>query len=88
MVETCGNITYERICRFDRKKRTQENHFIFENPDGNLITENHYQKIYFLDEVAEMLQRTPFMEIGRFDDMSFERGTEESERVHFVLQMC
>ena len=86
MVVTCGNVTYERICRYDRTKRIQENHFVFERPGGKPVTESHYQKIYRLDEIERMLEGAPFIEIGRFDDMSFESGSENSERVHFVLQ--
>ena len=86
MVVTCGDITFERICRYDREKRIQENHFIFERPDGKLVTESHYQKIYRLDEIGLMLENTPFIELGRFDDMSFDSGSEHSERVHFVVQ--
>ena len=86
MVETCGDITYERICRYDRENRIQENHFIFERPGGTLVTENHYQKIYRLDEIGRMLEGAPFIELGRFDDMSFDTGSELSERVHFAVQ--
>jgi hypothetical protein len=86
MVETFGDITYERICRYDRKKRIQENHFIFTKPDGNLVTESHRQKIYYLYEIGRMLEGAPFVELGMFDDMTFNPGSEESERVHFVLR--
>jgi hypothetical protein len=50
------------------------------------MTESHSQKIYYLEEVAEMIQGSDFREIGRFEDLSFDPGTEDSERVHFVLE--
>ena len=86
MVEHFGDITCERKCRFDTRKRIQENHFIIDRPGHERIEESHYQKIYRLNEIDEMIKETLFTELGRFDDMSFIHGSEESERVHFVLK--
>ncbi|MBN1291937.1 MAG: class I SAM-dependent methyltransferase [Candidatus Latescibacteria bacterium] len=86
MVEHIDDIVCERICKFNRRKRIQENHFILERPGQKKIKESHYQKIYMLDEIGEMISDSPFIELSRFDDTSFVYGTEESERVHFVLR--
>jgi len=84
MVENFGDIRYERFCRYDRKNRIQENHFSFYK-HGLRFTESHYQRIYRLNEIENMISESPLDELGRFDDMSFYPGSEDSERVHFVL---
>jgi len=86
MVEHYGDITCERTCRFDPRKRIQENHFIIERSGGKRTYESHYQKIYLLQEIDSMFSDMPFTELGRFDDMTFAHGSEKSMRVHFVLQ--
>lgn len=86
MTETVGDVEYERICRFDARRRIQENYFIISGNGKSQKTETHRQKIYFLDEITVIIRNTPFTEVVRLDDMSFRHGTENSERVHFVLR--
>lgn len=85
MVENFGDVRYERLCRFNRRGNIQENHFVIQK-NGRRYVENHYQKIYRLVEISDMIAMTPLVECGRFDDMSLLPGNEDSERVHFVLQ--
>ena len=85
MVESFGEIRYERICKFNPDERIQENHFFIQK-HGKRYVESHYQKIYKLDEISAMIADTTFEELGIFDDLSFSPGTENSERVHFILQ--
>ncbi len=85
MGENFGDIRYERICKFDHTEKIQKNYFIIQK-NGKKYIENHCQKIYRLHEIARMIKKTPFMVRGRFDDMTFNPGTENSERIHFVLQ--
>ncbi|MFA6470676.1 MAG: class I SAM-dependent methyltransferase [Candidatus Latescibacterota bacterium] len=80
------DIEYDRRCRYDPNKRIQKNFFIIRDLGKKQMTESHSQKIYYLEEVAEMIQGSDFREIGRFEDLSFDPGTEDSERVHFVLE--
>ena len=84
--ERCGATLISRQCYYDTDKRLQANHFVIEKPYAKLYRESHYQKIYYLREIEEMVDRTRFVEAGRFDDMSFAPGTELSDRVHFVLR--
>lgn len=84
--ERCGATLISRRCSYDSIKRLQANHFVIEKPHEKLYRESHYQQIYYLREIEEMIDRTRFVEIGRFDDMSFAPGTELSDRVHFVLR--
>jgi len=85
MVETFGSIKCERFCTFNKTSRIQENHFVIVK-DNKRYGESHYQKIYKLNEIKDIIQHTDFIERGRYDDMNFMPGTEESQRVHFVLQ--
>ena len=85
MSEDLGYIKYERKCLFNNSKRIQENIFIIEQ-NGKRFIENHLQRIYTLDEITDIISDSQFNTIGVFDDMTFNPGTENSERVHFVLQ--
>jgi len=85
MVETFGSIKCERFCTFNKTSRIQETHFVIVK-DNKRYGESHYQKIYKLNEIKDIIQHTDFIERGRYDDMNFMPGTEESQRVHFVLQ--
>jgi hypothetical protein len=80
------DIEYDRRCKYDPDKRIQKNFFIIRDHSRKQMTESHNQKIYYLEEVAEMIQDSNLTEIGRFEDLSFDPGTEDSERVHFVLE--
>jgi ubiquinone/menaquinone biosynthesis C-methylase UbiE len=80
------DVEYTRKCIYDSYKRIQKNFFIIKGPGKKQTTENHQQKIYYLEEVAEMIQCSEFREVGRFEDLSFDPGTENSDRVHFVLE--
>jgi SAM-dependent methyltransferase len=86
MVDVIDMVEYERICRYDPVERIQENRFIVTRQDGSQLSEIHRQRIYTLEEIGEMIRHAPFEQVGRFDDMSFRSGTENSERVHFVLR--
>lgn len=86
MTDIVGDLEYERICRYDSARRIQENRFIISRNGKFRVTETHRQKIYLLDEIGRMIRESPFIEVGRYDDMSFRPGSESSERVHFVLK--
>jgi hypothetical protein len=84
MVENFGDIRYERLCTYDRVKRIQENHFTIQR-SGKRVSESHYQRIYRLVEIDDMITSSPFETVARYDDLSYLPGTEDSERVHYVL---
>jgi ubiquinone/menaquinone biosynthesis C-methylase UbiE len=84
MIDKYGNITYERMTKFHRMTSIQENYFVI-HKNGTMYTERHCQKVYSLAQVARMIKKTPFVEVARYDDQTFHLGTEQSERVHFVL---
>jgi ubiquinone/menaquinone biosynthesis C-methylase UbiE len=85
VVEDFGNIRYERKCIFHKNESIQENSFII-NSGKKEYREKHLQRIYRISEVDKMLSGLPFKKLDIFDDMSFHRGSEDSERVHFILK--
>ena len=84
-VEYLDGVRFERVSRYDRLRRMQENHFHIHDGDEEIV-EHHYQRIYLLEEIERCFAGTDLGEIGRFDDMSFDPGSESSERVHFVYR--
>lgn len=88
MFGTCEDMTYQRICKYHSRTHIQENRFVISRNGKTLGIERHRQRIYYLDEITGMIstQDSPFREVGRFNDMSFYTGTEDSERVHFVFR--
>lgn len=85
MCEDLGEVKYERKCCFRDSEYIQENFFIIEH-NGNRFKEQHSQRIYRLEEITEIISGSQFRILGVFDDFTFNTGTENSERVHFVLQ--
>ena len=83
--ESLDGVTYHRTSRYHSSRRIQENSFVIER-NSSRITECHIQRIYRLKEINRMLRGTPFEVLAVFDDMSVLPGSEESERVHFVLK--
>lgn len=78
---------YRRHSYYDRQRRLQFNHFhlLFDGQDTEL-EELHTQRIYSVAEVLDRIEASPFELLGAFDGFTFARGSEESERVHFVLR--
>lgn len=85
MVENIDGVSYKRVCKFNQSEKIQENQFHI-SKNGKLYVETHLQKIYRLEEIKAMIKETPFWVRGIYNDLSFMIGTENSERVHFVLQ--
>ena len=85
MFEELGDVTYERKCSFNDIDCIQENVFIVDCLDRQ-FRERHLQRIYSINEIKDIVAGTPFSYIGLFNDQTFSEGSEESERVHFVLQ--
>jgi len=85
ITEDFGDIAYERTCRFYSGESIQENSFVIIR-GSEKINEKHFQKIYKISEIKELIPFDKFELLGIFDDMSFYPGSEDSERVHFVLK--
>ena len=48
--------------------------------------EFHQQKIYKIDELINTISKTEFKIVNVLNDFTFQRASEKSLRVHFVLQ--
>jgi hypothetical protein len=83
--EDFGDVSYERTCIFYHAERIQENSFNIKKGSES-IYEKHLQKIYKISEIKNIIPYDEFELLGIFDDMSFNGGSEDSERVHFVLK--
>lgn len=78
---------YVRTTWFDEETRIQHNRFFLEPGDGSPpLTEHHLQRIYSLDEVRRMLQDTSLEILGEFSGMSLRPGSEDDDRVHFLVR--
>lgn len=83
--EDFGDVRYERTCIYYHADSIQENSFnIIKGSES--IYEKHLQKIYKISEIINIIPSDEFELLGIFDDMSFNGGSEDSERVHFVLK--
>ena len=79
--------SYERHSFYDGSERLQMNHFTicFEGQEGP-IEELHVQRIYPVEEIVELVEAGPFEPLGFFDGLTFDKGSERSDRIHFVLR--
>ena len=72
---------------FDRNGRLQHTEFeISFLEEKKVYQEHHVQRIYKLEEVEQIGEKTGFHILGRFDDFTLNPGNEKSDRVHFVFQ--
>ncbi|MFC1552121.1 class I SAM-dependent DNA methyltransferase [Candidatus Latescibacterota bacterium] len=85
MFEELDDIKYERKCSYNDTECIQENVFIVDCLDKNYV-ERHLQRIYTLKEIEDIISGTLFKNLGIFNDLTFFEGSEDSERVHFVLK--
>lgn len=53
---------------------------------GKRYQECHVQRAYTLEEVQALIQQTAFKKLTAYDDFTTEPATENSERVHWVVQ--
>lgn len=79
--------SYRRHSYYDREQRLQYNRFHIRFDGQETDTEEcHVQRIYPVDEIIARIEASPFELRGSFDGFTFARGSEGSERIHFVLQ--
>jgi hypothetical protein len=50
------------------------------------VHEIHQQKIYRIDEIIKVIPRDRLQVVGIYDGFSMKTGSEDSDRVHFVLK--
>jgi len=85
--EKGNGFSYWRHSYYLRPSRIQVTEFKirFDRQD-RVLTELHRQRIYSLDEILQIVNHSALACVGFYDDRSFRAGSEDSDRVHFVLQ--
>ncbi len=86
--ETTAIGEYYRKSTFDSKNKIQYNYFkivLYDKPNM-IFFEEHRQRIFYIHEIKEMIETSPFSLLGCYADFSLQTANELAERVHFVLQ--
>lgn len=79
--------TYERHSYYETDKRLQHNDFEIRF-EGNetLYKESHVQRIYRLADIEQRIAESPFELVELLAEFTFSPGSEEADRVHYVLR--
>ncbi|MFQ5864689.1 MAG: class I SAM-dependent DNA methyltransferase [bacterium] len=79
---------YIRQSYYLKKDKIQINEFIISRDSNSKapVRELHRQRIYRIDEIANIIPMNRFKVVGTYDGFSKRPGTEDSDRVHFVLK--
>lgn len=80
-----GEITYSRSSEYDPERRIHRTTFEIRTPEGGFV-EEHIQRIWTPDEVAEITAGSPLEAVAAYDGYSLQPASNESERIHRVLQ--
>ena len=84
--EIRGN-TVEWGNRFDRRRRIVQSTLRFHNGDGTMEEENHFQRIYTVDEIKSLLKKEKFELLGVFSDYSFKKPAHDTVMINFVTRI-
>jgi SAM-dependent methyltransferase len=76
---------YVRRSHYDRAARIHTTEFDL-TVQGATYTERHVQRAYTRDEIAALPTRPRWRRLAAYDGFSFEPATDETERIHWVLQ--
>ena len=78
---------YTQHSYYDKKRRLQFNSFdISLGEEGEHVRETHSQRIYPHSDLLTCIEASPFELLGTYDGFTFNRGSDDSDRVHFVLR--
>lgn len=80
-------IEFFRHTRFHRRRGLLRTDFTFYLPaEGRLYSERHTQFVYPLSEIRGSAVAGGFSVLGVYDEFTMNPGTENSDRVHFILR--
>ena len=85
-VEQGPEFHYSRHSWYDASERLQYNEFDIRYADGTRRQETHVQRIYPHDDIVAAVESSPFELLATLDGFSHRPGSEQSDRVHFVLR--
>lgn len=79
---------YIRQSFYLKKQKIQVNEFVISSNSNSkaMVRELHHQRIYRIDEILNIIPRNQFNVVGIYDGFSRRPGTENSDRVHFLLK--
>ncbi|MFZ0390317.1 MAG: class I SAM-dependent methyltransferase [Calditrichia bacterium] len=81
-----GKFAYLRQSRYDTVAHHQINEFTIYTPDG-IFEEHHVQAIYPFRQIRNIIKNnTEFRLLAVYEDFTFYKASEDSNRAHFVLQ--
>ncbi|NIR50765.1 class I SAM-dependent methyltransferase [candidate division KSB1 bacterium] len=83
-----ADFQYIRRSHFLAHKRIQVNKFLIQwNSQKNVCyEERHVQRIFKINEIMKLIPHACFEVVGVYDGFSLRKGSESSDRVHFVLK--
>ena len=83
----CDNILYTRKSYYIKDERIQVNKFkIIDKNNNENYSEIHKQRIYYPEEIEEIIKESPLKLISMYDDFTFYPPSNKTERIHFVLK--
>lgn len=77
--------SFVRRSHYDRASRLHTNEFEL-TVEGATYTERHVQRAYTRQEVEALVAASPLSVLAAYDGFSLDPATDDSERVHWVLQ--
>ena len=75
---------YRRRSYYMAEDRMQVNEITLQ-VDGSFFTEKHTQKIFPVSDIIQCIASSSFTFVDMFENLTFRKGHENSERIHFVL---
>ena len=77
---------YERVSRYNNRRRIHYNYFYIRSASGKKIREVHKQKIYDINVYYKLAEKTGFRISEVYDCFTFDDVTSKSERAQFILR--
>jgi len=81
------DFSYWRYSEYKKDKQFQINRFrIKDKINKKVYIEEHIQKIYSINDIEKIISKTKFNLLYKLEGFTFNEGSENSDRVHFVLR--
>jgi ubiquinone/menaquinone biosynthesis C-methylase UbiE len=78
---------YSRHSYYDKQQKMQFNSFeIRFEGEESAVSETHAQRIYAHEEIRERIAASDLELLDAYDGFSFSNGSDDSDRVHFILR--
>jgi len=81
-----GDIRYKQVSSYNRVTKIHKNSFTIYNPTGEIVKEIHKQKIFNFNTYFKIIYDTGLTVINCFDAFTFNDGSDQSERIQFILK--